>query len=45
MENKMLKFWENSCNYTMSYYPDRGEENHYYDKDEDIREYLESLGK
>jgi len=45
MENKMLKFWENSCNYTMSYYPDRGEENHYYDKDEDIRDYLESLGK
>ena len=45
MENKMLKFWEESCNYTMSFYPDRGEENHYYDKDEDIRYYLESLGK
>ena len=45
MENKMLKFWENSCNYTMSYYPDKGEENHYYDKDEDIRDYLKSLGK
>ena len=45
MENKMLKFWKESCNYTMSFYPDRGEENHYYDKDEDIREYLESLGK
>jgi len=45
LENKMLKFWKESCNYTMSFYPDRGEENHYYDKDEDIREYLESLGK
>ena len=41
----MLKFWEDSCNYTMSYYPDKGEENHYYDKDENIREYLESLVK
>lgn len=45
MKNKMLIFWKESCNYTMSFYPDRGEENHYYDKDENIRYYLESLGK
>lgn len=43
--NVMLDFWNKSENYTMSYYPDRGEEHHYYDKDEDIREYLESLKK
>ena len=45
LENKMLKFWKESCNYTMSFYPDRGEIRNYYNKDEDIREYLESLGK
>ena len=45
MFNVMLDFWNKSENYTMSYYPDRGEENHYYDKDEDIRDYLESLSK
>ena len=45
LENKMLKFWKESCNYTMSFYPDRGEIRNYYDKDEDIRDYLESLGK
>ena len=43
--NVMLDFWNKSENYTMSYYPDRGEEHHYYDKDESIREYLESLSK
>ena len=43
--NVMLDFWTKSENYTMSYYPDRGEEHHYYDKDEDIRNYLESLKK
>jgi len=45
MENKVLKFWKESINYTMSFYPDRGEEHHSYNKDEDIREYLESLCK
>lgn len=45
MFNVMLDFWNKSENYTMSYYPDRGEEHHYYDKDENIREYLESLKK
>jgi len=45
MENKMLTFWKESCNYTMSFYPDRGEERHSYNKDEDICEYLESLCK
>jgi len=43
MFNKMLDFWNNTQNYTMSYYPDRGEEHHYYDKDESIRDYLQSL--
>ena len=43
--NVMLDFWTKSENYTMSYYPDRGEEHHYYDKDESIRDYLESLQK
>ena len=40
-----VKLMLNNHNYTMSYYPDKGEENHYYDKDEDIRIYLESLCK
>jgi hypothetical protein len=43
MFNVMLDFWNKSENYTMSYYPDRGDEHHYYDKDDSIREYLESL--
>jgi hypothetical protein len=29
----------------MSFYPDRGDIHHSYNKDEDIRDYLESLGK
>jgi hypothetical protein len=45
MFNVMLDFWNKSKNYTMTYYPDRGDEHHYYDKDESIREYLESLKK
>ena len=43
MFNVMLDFWNKSENYTMSYYPDKGDEHHYYDKDDSIRKYLESL--
>jgi len=45
MFNRILDFWNKLQNYTMSYYPDGGEEHHYYDKNKDIRDYLNSLDK